>query len=763
MITLILTFLLISQTIAITDLYVGYKEKEDNFKTIQDAINEAASIKPEEESQRVIIHIAPGIYRQQLKIETPYITLLNEEPKKIVIITWYYGVGYKYYSVGTDGLYNATRAKEKKEKTPSGGRWSATVHLFKTAKYFRAENIIFENSFNRYMTEEEIEDGVELSLETGIRTVRNISLDVNSREATERAAAFSVEGPYCEFLNCQFLSSQDTLFTGSSPQYYKNCLIEGQTDYIFGGSNAVFDSCILSWKGYSKGSLGGYITANLAGEEPYKGYLFYNCTVVGNKNLTVKAGALGRPWRDTAKVFFVNTIFENENMISEEGWGEMGGVQPEKVGFFEFGTKLANGKPVDLTKRRGHVIQSMNFNNFELRTFLNNWTPYYFTSKNFEDLYEWGSLKIGGGGFLSGLVVGNKEMYIRTDVGGAYKYNYKDKKWDQLFSFINEEKKGYLSVKGIAIDPTDDNIVYFLCGCGYFSPLKTAIFKTTDGGKTFTEIEISDLIEVHGNGRGRECTEPISVDPDNPNIIYVGGDVAYGESALIKSIDGGLTWAAVKGYDDLGFFKYELKWPTWINHVVRGISEGNYAAQSGINWVKIIEGKVYVGSSINGQANIHVADIKDDKFEVLSEDLPTENYPLSIKYDQNGNIIFTYIKDVNFKGEAGGAFKYNIITKKVTDISPINNAIGITIDKEDPNKLIARTVAVWKRQWWSEVNTEDTMAYGDNFYRSTDGGLTWTNITPGQKTLDGKYFISLPLKDNGYTWVKNKAIHWGQV
>ena len=55
------------------------------------------------------------------------------------------------------------------------------------------------------------------------------------------------------------------------------------------------------------------------------------------------------------------------------------------------------------------------------------------------------------------------------------------------------------------------------------------------------------------------------------------------------------------------------------------------------------------------------------------------------------------------------------------------------------------------------------MAYGDNFYRSTDGGLTWTNITPGQKTLDGKYFISLPLKDNGYTWVKNKAIHWGQV
>jgi hypothetical protein len=146
-------------------------------------------------------------------------------------------------------------------------------------------------------------------------------------------------------------------------------------------------------------------------------------------------------------------------------------------------------------------------------------------SKSIEDSYEWGSLKIGGGGYLSGLIVGKKEMYIRTDVGGAYKYDYTKKKWVQLLSFINEAKKEYLSVKGIAIDPNDDDIVYFLCGCAYFYPYKTAIFKTTDGGKTFIEIEVSDLIDVHGNGQGRECSEPISVDPDNSNIIYVGGDV----------------------------------------------------------------------------------------------------------------------------------------------------------------------------------------------------------------------------------------------
>ena len=219
MIPIILFILLISQSFSTSDLYVGYPSKENNFKTIQEAINEAALLNPKEESERVKIHIAPGVYRQQLKIETPYLTLLNEEPEKEVKITWYYGVGYKYYSVGTDGLFNETRFKEKSIKTPSGGRWGATVHLFSKGTYFRAENIVFENSFNRYITEEEIEDGVEVSMETGIRTIRNKTLDPNTREATERAAAFSVEGDYCEFYNCKFYSSQDTLYTGSSPEY----------------------------------------------------------------------------------------------------------------------------------------------------------------------------------------------------------------------------------------------------------------------------------------------------------------------------------------------------------------------------------------------------------------------------------------------------------------------------------------------------------------------------------------------------------------
>ena len=378
---------------------------------------------------------------------------------------------------------------------------------------------------------------------------------------------------------------------------------------------------------------------------------------------------------------------------------------------------------------------------------------------------KWEAVKIGGAGFVSGIVTGQKEMYLRTDVGGAYKYNYEINEWEQIFAFINEADRGYLSVKGIAIDPTDDNTAYFLCGCAYFSDARTVIFKTTDGGKTFTKSDVTDLIQVHGNGDGRECIEPIAIDPDNPDTIYAGGDVTAGKSALIKSTDGGKTWNSVDTYDDLGLFTTELKYPMWTNHMVRGTEEKEYNQQNGIGCILIEDGKVYVGTSVTGQANIHVASVKDDKFSVLSKDLPTANYPCTFSTDKNGNLYFTYIAGLAFSGTAGGAFKYDTATGKVTDISPTNNAFGkIEVDRENPDKLVTRTCGVWSDQWFELEWTDDSIAWGDHFYRSEDGGATWQDITPGQQAgqyTDNHYFISNPIDTNGYDWIYGKACHWG--
>ncbi len=381
----------------------------------------------------------------------------------------------------------------------------------------------------------------------------------------------------------------------------------------------------------------------------------------------------------------------------------------------------------------------------------------------------WDAVRIGGAGFVSGIVTGQKEMYLRTDVGGAYKWNYETSEWEQIMAFINDTDRGMLSVKGIAIDPTDDDTVYFLCGCAYFSDARTAIYKTTDGGKTFTSVDVTEHIQVHGNGDGRECIEPIAIDPDNPKVIYAGGDVTAGKSALIKSTDGGETWSPVMGYDDLGLFSGELKYPMWTDHMVRGTEPSKeYNQQNGIGCILIEDGKVYVGTSVTGQANIHVANVKDDKFTVLTKDLPTENYPCSITNDGQGNIFFTYIGGLAFAGAAGGAYKYDTKTGKVTQFEELKNAIGmIEVDKNDPNKMVARTCGMWSDQWYEKEWTDNSIAWGDHFFRSTDGGETWQDITPGQgETIYGdgdpyKIFVSEPISTNGYDWIYGKACHWG--
>ena len=111
-----LSVLLISAVFSATNLYVGYSSKSPNYNTIQEAVDKAASINPTSESERVTIHIAVGEYREQVIVNTPYITFMNDDTSKYPTITWYYGIGYKYYSCNSNGYYDATLAKKNLQK-----------------------------------------------------------------------------------------------------------------------------------------------------------------------------------------------------------------------------------------------------------------------------------------------------------------------------------------------------------------------------------------------------------------------------------------------------------------------------------------------------------------------------------------------------------------------------------------------------------------------------------------------------------------------
>ncbi len=385
-------------------------------------------------------------------------------------------------------------------------------------------------------------------------------------------------------------------------------------------------------------------------------------------------------------------------------------------------------------------------------------------SASAEESMEWGTLQISGGGFVSGIVTGQNVMYARTDVGGAYKYHFETETWEQMMSFITEQDKGYLSVDAMCIDPTDDDTVYMLCGCAYFSDARTAVFKTTDGGETWTEHEVTDLIQVHGNGYGRQNGEAIAVDPDHPNIIYCGGDV----NGLIWSQDGGETWEPVEGYNDLGFFRYDVKWPTWTDHMAKAVAEGEYYEQNGVAAIKIYDGKVYVATSVTESGNVVVADVGFDDFQVLSDQLPADCFPSHINQDAEGNLLITYCATISFGAGNGGIYRYNTATGAVEDISPEKNSFGACMsDPENADCLIATTLGVWSIQRWDATGENDE--YGEWLYRSEDGGKTWTSIYPGK---EGDYYWNPEtgeckptqlydyLDDGGCDWIYGKAIHW---
>ena len=142
-------------------------------------------------------------------------------------------------------------------------------------------------------------------------TLKNITIENNSARLGQ-AVALHTEGDRLTFINCRFLGHQDTIYTGNAQTrlLFQNCYIEGTTDFIFGPSTAWFEGCQIFCKADS------YITAASTPKESPYGYIFNNCTITCDQN--VSKVYLGRPWRDYGYTLFMNCDLCRE--IRPEGW-----------------------------------------------------------------------------------------------------------------------------------------------------------------------------------------------------------------------------------------------------------------------------------------------------------------------------------------------------------------------------------------------------------------------------------------------------------
>ena len=303
-----------------------------------DTLNEASDAilgmqnRPEGEAGRVTINLTSDVF-EQVVMAAPYVTLKGNGHT----ISWYYGVGTKYYSIDpATGLYNKTLAMDKYSSEEGNGSLWGGVFIVR-GNNFIAENTTFLNTYNYYLTEAEKTDiaGSNLAVD---RLAEGV--DVSDYKFKERSNAFYIEADNIEVFNCSILSSQDTLGRNGSTNYgyhayFNGCTIGGNVDYICGEFAAVFDNCKLQWKTYKNDENNnakiGYIVAPKTSP-----YVFRNCEVTtdGAHGDAAVLGKYGRTWGANSNASFIEC--ETNGYIDSEGWTEMSNGEKASAIFNEY-------------------------------------------------------------------------------------------------------------------------------------------------------------------------------------------------------------------------------------------------------------------------------------------------------------------------------------------------------------------------------------------------------------------------------------------
>lgn len=224
------------------------------------------------DENEIVIRLKPGIYKEKISIDNDNVVIEGDSSGNTIITFCDYN-----YKIHEDGqIFNTFR-------TP-------TLNVL-------GKNVTLKNL-----------------------TVRN---DSGNGPDIGQAVALSVYGDGFKAFDCQFHGYQDTIFCGPLPvdltvRYkdflpkshlhtepvrcdFKNCLVTGSVDFIFGSAQAFFKSCkiVATHKGY--------IVAPSTYQDQDHGFVFIDCTI---ENLSdTDQVYLARPWRAHGATAFINCRF----------------------------------------------------------------------------------------------------------------------------------------------------------------------------------------------------------------------------------------------------------------------------------------------------------------------------------------------------------------------------------------------------------------------------------------------------------------------
>ncbi|KAF2607719.1 hypothetical protein F2Q68_00045236 [Brassica cretica] len=271
--------------------HVVAKDGSGKFKTISEAVNAC----PDKNKGRCIIHIKAGTYNEVVRI-----------PKKKNNIFMF-----------GDGATKTIITFNKSVKLTPGTTTSLSATVQVESEGFMAKWIGFKNT---------------------------------AGPLGHQAVALRVNGDRAVIFNCRFDAYQDTLYVNNGRQFYRNIVVSGTVDFIFGKSATVIQNSLLLLR---KGSPGqsNYVTAdgNEKGTAVKIGIVLQNCRIMPDKDLIGDKGPkkvksyLGRPWKKFSTAVIIGS--EISASIEPEGWTEWKGEQNHKTAkYIEFNNRGPGAK-----------------------------------------------------------------------------------------------------------------------------------------------------------------------------------------------------------------------------------------------------------------------------------------------------------------------------------------------------------------------------------------------------------------------------------
>jgi xyloglucan-specific exo-beta-1,4-glucanase len=173
-------------------------------------------------------------------------------------------------------------------------------------------------------------------------------------------------------------------------------------------------------------------------------------------------------------------------------------------------------------------------------------------SLNLHAQVNWKNVSTLGMGYVDGVTINpiNNAKYVRTDVGGVFKFDDTNQKWINIFdNLITINQRDISSVESFAIDKTtsgNNQVIYALSGnYGY----KSYLLKSTNNGQSWTiNQDWDENRKVYGNGAWRCSGEKLAIDPNNSNVVYCGTRF----DGLFKTTNAATNWNKVTSFTPTG-------------------------------------------------------------------------------------------------------------------------------------------------------------------------------------------------------------------